>query len=111
MSSLVSSLFSPLLRIILPVFALIVAGYACRKTNRLGPNASRELNRFVVYLALPALLFEIMAKARWAELDQPGFIGAFGLGCAGIFALTVLGRLIQGRPLPDASLDGLNAAY
>ena len=102
---------SALFSIVLPIFALIGAGALARHFAILGPDASRELNRFVVYLALPALLFEIMAKAKWVELDQPGFIGAFGLGCAGIFALTVMGRLVQGRALPDASLDGLNAAY
>ncbi|WP_158939797.1 AEC family transporter [Burkholderia sp. S171] len=111
MSSLVSSLFAPLLRIILPVFALIFAGYACRKTNRLGPNASSELNRFVVYLALPALLFDIMATTPWHTLDQPAFIAVFGLGAGGVFLLTVLIRLKQSRHLADASLDGLNAAY
>jgi hypothetical protein len=111
MSSLVLSLFTPLLKIILPVFALIFAGYACRKTNRLGPNASSELNRFVVYLALPALLFDIMATTPWHTLDQPAFIAVFGLGAGGVFGLTVLIRLKQSRHLADASLDGLNAAY
>ncbi|MDB5830398.1 MAG: transporter [Caballeronia sp.] len=111
MSSLVLSLFTPLLKIILPVFALIFAGYACRKTNRLGPNASSELNRFVVYLALPALLFDIMATTPWHALDQPAFIAVFGLGAGGVFVLTVLIRLKQSRHLADASLDGLNAAY
>ncbi|SOE93194.1 Membrane transport protein [Burkholderia sp. D7] len=89
----------------------ILAGYACRKTNRLGPNASSELNRFVVYLALPALLFDIMATTPWHMLDQPAFIAAFGLGAGGSFLLTAMIRLKQSRHLADASLDGLNAAY
>jgi malonate transporter and related proteins len=106
-----SSLFTPLLTIILPVFALIFAGDACRKTNRLGPNASSELNRFVVYLALPALLFEIMATTPWRTLDQPGFIAVFGIGSGAVFLLTLFIRLKQSRHLADASIDGLNAAY
>lgn len=77
-SSVLTSVFTPLLTIILPVFALIFAGYACRKTNRLGPNASSELNRLVVYLALPALLFDIMATTPWRTLDQPAFIACSG---------------------------------
>ena len=104
MSLLVSSLFTPLLKIILPVFALILAGYACRKTNRLGPNASSELNRFVVYLALPALLFDIMATTPWHTLDQPAFIAAFGLGAGGIFLLTAMIRLKQSRHLAGHGL-------
>jgi predicted permease len=111
MPSLVSSLFTPLLTIILPVFALIFAGYACRKAQRLGPNASSELNRFVVYLALPALLFDIMARTPWSMLDQPAFVAVFGIGAGAIFLLTLVVRLKQSRHLADASIDGLNAAY
>lgn len=104
-------MFTPLLTIVLPIFGLIFAGFACRKTNRLGPNASSELNRFVVYLALPALLFNIMATTPWHALDQPAFIAAFGIGAAVVFLLTLIVRLKQSRPLADASIDGLNAAY
>jgi predicted permease len=108
---MLSSFFTPLVTIILPIFGLIFAGYACRKLNRLGPHASSELNRFVVYLALPALLFDIMAKTPWSMLDEPSFIAVFGIGSGVVFAATVFVRLKQSRHLADASLDGLNAAY
>lgn len=111
MPTLVASLFTPLLTIILPLFGLIFAGFACRKLGKLGPNASSELNRFVVYLALPALLFDIMARTPWSTLDQPSFIAAFGIGSGVVFIVTVLVRLRQSRHLADASIDGLNAAY
>ncbi|KND55721.1 Auxin Efflux Carrier [Candidatus Paraburkholderia kirkii] len=64
-----------------------------------------------MYLALPALLFDIMAKMPWRMLDQPAFIAAFGIGAAVIFLLTLVVRLMQARHLADASIDGLNAAY
>ncbi len=34
--------------IVLPIFALIGAGWGARRLNWLGPTAARELNRFVV---------------------------------------------------------------
>lgn len=95
----------------LPIFALILVGYLSRRANVLGPDASRELNRFVVFLALPALLFDIMAHAGFASVNQPGFIAAFGLSCAAAFALTLALRLRLRTPLADACLDGLSAAY
>ncbi|HEY1943222.1 MAG TPA: AEC family transporter [Roseiarcus sp.] len=99
------------LGVVLPIFGLILAGYLCRKLGALGENSAAELNRFVVRLALPALLFSIMAHTKWSDLDQPGFAAAFGLSGAIVFALTLLFRLRGAKSLADASLDGLNAGY
>ncbi|WP_028228273.1 AEC family transporter [Paraburkholderia ferrariae] len=97
--------------ILLPVFGLIFAGFACRRFGVLGPAAASELNRFVVWLALPALLFDILAHATWHELYQPAFVAAFG-GAGLIVFLAVVGvRLFLRRPLADAGIDGLAAAY
>lgn len=99
------------LLVVLPIFALILAGWIARRSQALGPHATREVNRLVVYLALPALLFDIMAKAKWAEIWQPGFILAFATGCAAIFGLTLWLRMRQGCHLADAAIDALNASY
>lgn len=99
------------LTVVLPIFALIFAGWLARRIGVLGPNATTELNRFVVYLALPALLFDIVAHARWSDVWQPGFIATFGLGSGLIFAATLIVRLRKPRHLADAAIDGLNAGY
>ncbi|MFC3694795.1 AEC family transporter [Chenggangzhangella methanolivorans] len=99
------------LSIVVPIFVLIFAGWLARRLDVLGPGATRELNRFVVYLALPALLFDIVAHARPEDIWRPGFAAAFGLGVAVIFCLTVALRLRRPRHLADAAIDGLNAAY
>ena len=97
--------------VILPIFALILIGYVCRKTNRLGPHAASEINRFVVWLALPALLFGVTANASWDSLWQPGFVLAFGGSSLAVFILTLLYRRKRGTPPADAQIDGLSAAY
>lgn len=102
---------SSIVNVVLPVFGLILAGYVCRRTSRLGETASAEINRFVVWLALPAVLFKVTATASWAQIWQPGFVASVSAGCALIFAATVLQRLRRARSLADASLDGLGAAY
>ena len=73
------------LEILLPVFGLIFAGFACRRRNVLGPNSASELNRFVVWLALPALLFDTMAHATWQQLYQPAFVATFSIACVSVF--------------------------
>lgn len=98
------------LAIVLPIFALILVGFGCRKAGVLGPHATTELNRFVVYLALPALLVDITAHTTWAVFYQPAFMATFGLSSALVFGLTVLFRR-RVRHLADASIDGLNAGY
>ncbi len=102
---------SSILNVVLPVFGLILAGFICRRTGCLGETASAELNRFVVWLALPALLFKVTATATWVQIWQPGFIASVGAGCAVVFAITVFQRMRQSRHLADAAIDGLSAAY
>jgi malonate transporter and related proteins len=99
------------LTVVLPIFALIAAGWLARRIGVLGSHATTELNRFVIYLALPVLLFDIIAHAQWDDVWQPGFVAAFGLGTALIFALTIVVRLRRPRHLADAAIDGLNASY
>jgi malonate transporter and related proteins len=99
------------LTVVLPIFALIFAGWLARRIGVLGEHATTELNRFVVYVALPALLFDIIAKARWSDIWQPAFIATFGLGVAVVFAITLVIRLRRPRHLADAAIDALNASY
>jgi predicted permease len=99
------------LEILLPVFGLILAGFACRRSGVLGPNSASELNRFVVWLALPALLFDTMAHATWQQLYQPAFVAAFSIACVVVFALILATRLLSGRHLADASVDAIAASY
>lgn len=102
---------SSIVNVILPIFALILAGYLCRRGGRLGEAAASELNRFVVWLCLPALLFTATATASWREIWHPGFVLAITISTLTIFAATLLYRRAKGRPLADASIDGLSAAY
>jgi malonate transporter and related proteins len=93
------------------VFGLILAGFVCRRTGVLSPNAAPELNRFVVWLALPALLFDIMAHATWQQFNQPAFVATFALACGGVFGLVLILRMLSGRHLADASVDAIAASY
>jgi malonate transporter and related proteins len=94
----------------LPIFALILAGFLCARRRILGPGATDALNNFVVFLALPAVLFQAMAQITWAEIDHPGFLAAFGGGMVATFILSfVLDR--RGARLCDRSIEGLDAAY
>ena len=94
-----------------PVFALILTGFASARLNILNETATDVLNRFVVYLALPALLFQATARVSLSEIDQPGFITAFAIGILITFALAAVLTRGDWPRLADASIFGLNASY
>lgn len=97
--------------VVLPVFALILIGYVCGRAGKLGASASIELNRFVVWLALPAQLFSFAANSGWQTLWQPGFITAFFLSCLLVFILVLAVSRWRGQDLAAASFNGLSASY
>ena len=97
--------------VVFPVFALILVGYVCGRTGRLGESASVELNRFVVWLALPAQLFNFASSSSWQTLWQPGFITAFFLSCLVVFIFVLMVSWTRNRDLAAASFSGLSASY
>lgn len=97
--------------ILLPVFGLIAAGFLARKFRLLGEKSASELSKFVIWLALPALLFHIMANTDWQSLWNLPFILSYTLGTFGIFVLVLLIRLRQQQPLANASIDAVSASY
>lgn len=99
------------LLVVLPIFALILAGWLARRLDVLRDAATGEINRFVVFLALPALLFDVTAHAHLSAIWRPGFVAAYGLSSLAVFGLTVLARRGAGASLADAAIDGLNAGY
>ncbi len=116
----------PVVDSVLPLFALILAGYLCGWRGVLGAGATDNLNRFVVWLALPALLFQAVAQARWAEVNHPAFVLSIALGMLATFGLWLglcLGLSLgwsrerggrgaaRGGRLPDASIEALAASY
>jgi predicted permease len=100
-----------LVTIVAPIFALIFCGFLARRWDSIGAAAVGEINKFVVYLALPALLFDVTAHASWHDLTQPGFLATFGLACGTVFYAAVGIALVVGRPLASASIVGLLGSY
>jgi predicted permease len=97
--------------VVFPVFALILIGYVCGRTGKLGASAAIELNRFVVWLALPAQLFNFASSSSWQTLWQPGFIAAFFLSCLAVFILVLTMSWMRKRDLAVASFSALSASY
>lgn len=99
----------PLVDIVLPVFGIVVAGYLCGRRGLLGDESSEALNRFVYYVALPALLFRAMAGVDLATVvNVPFIVGFAGALLALWLAAGILARLVFGSDLSQATLHGMN---
>ncbi len=95
----------------LPVFALILSGTIAAKRGFLGPHATSSLNLFVVYLALPSVLFQAMARIHPADLGNPGFLAAYGGAILLPFAVVLAGFRLRGVRLGDATVLALGGTF
>jgi hypothetical protein len=101
-----------ILNLALPYFGLIFIGFACGKARGLPEQGLAWMNFFLLYVSLPALLFGIMSKTPFEELNNPPFLIATTLGTSSAFVLALFaGRLIGRLPLREATLAGLSGAY
>ena len=101
----------PVLSIALPVFGLILIGGFVGKSGFLGKDATGALNMFVVYLSLPAVMFQAMAHIPPAQLANPSLFFAFcgGIAIPGALALTFA---LRGKePLGNAAMQALSATF
>ena len=70
------------------------------------------MNFFLLYVSLPALLFGIMARTPFSELNNPPFLIATTLGTMLAFALAaVVGKLVGKLSLRESTIAGLAGAY
>lgn len=100
------------LGLILPLFGLIVLGFAGAKLTRQPIEALGWLNTFIVYFALPSLFFNLLSKTPVDQLASWKFIFAnIGVTFA-IFTFTfVLGLLITRGNIAESTIEGLAGAY
>ena len=101
-----------ILNLALPYFGLIFIGFACGKAKGLPESGLAWMNFFLLYVSLPALLFGIMSKTPFSELNNPPFLIATTLGTMTAFVLAmVAGRVIGELSLREATMAGLSGAY
>ncbi len=79
--------------VVLPVFAIVLAGFACGRLRLLGAGGSEALNGFVYFAALPALFFGSLAKVELSQIFNWPYLAAYLLG----MLATSLAALIAGR--------------
>lgn len=103
---------SAVVDVVLPVFAIIIAGYAAGRFRWLGEASTDALNRFVYYCALPALFFGSLARIDPVRIFEPSFLAAYTGGQLLIFvAAFVLARIAFKNSPAEASLFAMGGIF
>src|SRR5579864_2334542 len=101
-----------ILNLAVPYFGLIFIGFACGKAKSLPESGLAWMNFFLLYVSLPALLFAIMSKTPFSELNNPPFLVATTLSTMAAFTIALgAGKLLGGLTLREATLAGLSGGY
>lgn len=98
--------------LILPLFGLILLGYVTARLIHQPAEAMGWLRIFIIYLALPALFFKLLAKTPVEELARWDFVLTNMAATFCVFALIfILALVVRRATLPDATIQGLAGAY
>lgn len=100
-----------MLQVVVPVFLVILVGYLFGRKHHFSLEAEKLINDYVLFIALPALLFLAVARANPLDLAKWEFVVATlaGIGAA-YFAGTFWARS-RGIKSPRSSLVGMTSCY
>jgi len=100
------------LNLALPFFGLIFIGFACGKIKQIPDTALAWMNFFILYVALPALFYRILAQTPLQKLAQIDFIFATTLATLWAFsAAFAIGMAIRRGNIAEAAIAGLAGGY
>ena len=97
---------------ILPLFAILLAGAAAARLKLLPAAAATVLSRFVFAIALPAVIFSSLIRIEVADFFNWNYIGALGGGMLLTFVMGIaMARFSFRQDAATATVHGLTAMY
>ena len=103
---------SATINIVLPLFAILLAGYFAGRSGLFGDTSSAVLNRFVFVVSLPALVFVSLSRVTVDQFFNWPFLGTLGGGMLATYVLSMaVARFVFPGGLAQLGLHGLTAMY
>lgn len=103
---------SDVIGLVLPFFGLIFMGFLVARITRQPLEALGWMNTFIVYVALPALFFQLLGKTPFERLTEWGFIFGSVFSTYTIFSIMFVGSVLVTRgEIAQSTIKGLAAAY
>lgn len=103
---------SDIIGLVLPFFGLIFIGFIAARLSNQPIEALGWMNVFIVYIALPALFFQLVGKTPFEQLGNWSYIlGVVGATYAIFTIMFLISWLSSGRDIASSTIKGLAASY
>ncbi|WP_144223583.1 AEC family transporter [Mesorhizobium amorphae] len=103
---------SEVIGLVLPFFGLIFLGFLVARLTRQPLEALGWMNTFIVYVALPALFFQLLAKTPFEKLTEWNFILGSVFSTYVVFSLMFAASVFLSRgEIAQSTIKALAAAY
>jgi malonate transporter and related proteins len=100
-----------ILGVTVPFFALVLFGYIAAARRWVPTEAVPAFNGFLLYFAVPAMLFRFAANTPFAEITNGAYFLTWGVcGVLVVLGVTFVARRFLGQTLRDAAFYGLAGA-
>lgn len=104
-------MLSTLANPILPVFAILALGYVLHRSGLFDVPIAQAINKFVFYVATPALVFSIISGAPIERFDLGALGLYFGAQLLVYVGTALLMHRVLGREKGEALLLGMTATF
>lgn len=94
-----------------PIFTLIALGYVAVRSRLFPAEAVHGLGRFVLYFALPSLIFTTITQMKFNEVIDPSYLTVYGLGSILSFAIGLsVSKFVLADSLARGGIKGIGMA-
>lgn len=101
-----------IIAITLPLFAIMGLGFGCGKFFDISEQGLAWLNVFVIYLAIPALFFNLLSRIELSQAIDFRFLATTTFGTFVVFSLTFfLASLFNRQEIASSTIQGFAGAY
>jgi hypothetical protein len=91
-----------------PIYLIVAAGFLCTRAGLFARAEMRVFGKYVIHLALPALLFNALSQRSVGEVLNPVFVAAYAGGSLVAMGLGIAwARKFAGKPLSAAAIVGM----
>ena len=99
-----------ILSLTVPIYLVIVVGYAAVRRGMFSRDQMRVLSQFVVNFALPSLMFLAIASRTVAEILNPTYLTAYAVGTLAAFGLGYGYARLRNARVEARAFDGLGSS-